>query len=425
MLDQKALRGWKMYDWANSAFATTMMAAVLPVYYSDVAGIHLVGNRAETYWGYTQSIAMLMVAILSPILGAIADYTGSKLRFLSIFMMTGVLSCVFMAFAGDGDWLLASILMVIGSIGYSGGNTFYDSMLADGVPQGQRDRVSAQGYAYGYAGGGLLLLVNVIMIQGWEIMGFPSKTFATQMVFITVGIWWLLFSIPILRWVKESRKDHGQSGTGEIVRVGFVRIKQTFSMLKRYPELLKYMLAFWFFNDGINTVIVMATIYGAGIGIGTSDLIIALLITQFVGWPCTILFGKLAGRFGSKKMLYYALMIYVVIVGLGFFMTSALHFYALAIMVGFVQGGSQSVARSIYADLVPLTRSGEFFGFLSLSSKFSSFAGPLMFSVVGTITGSSRVAILSLVAFFLIGIALLWKVNLEKGAREAAEDLTA
>lgn len=411
-----------MYDWANSAFATTMMAAVLPVYYSDVAAADLAGNSAETYWGYTQSIAMLLVAILSPILGAIADYTGSKLKFLSVFMLLGVLSCVFMAFAGEGDWLLASILMVLGSIGYSGGNTFYDAMLADGVPQELRDRVSAQGYAYGYAGGGLLLLLNVIMIEVWETLGFPSKTFATQMVFITVGIWWLLFSVPILRSVKDAKKTQEYDGTGKIVRAGFVRIKETFSALKRYPELLKYMASFWFFNDGINTVIVMATIYGAGIGIETSDLIIALLITQFVGWPCTILFGRLAARFGSKRMLYYSLMIYVLIVGLGFFMTSAVHFYALAIMVGLVQGGSQAVARSIYANLVPPSRSGEFFGFLSLSSKFSSFAGPLVFSVVGTITGSSRVAILSLIAFFVIGIALLWKVNLDKGMREAAEE---
>jgi Permeases of the major facilitator superfamily len=399
-----------------------MMAAVLPVYYSDVAAADLAGNSAETYWGYTQSIAMLLVAILSPILGAIADYTGSKLKFLSVFMLLGVLSCVFMAFAGEGDWLLASILMVLGSIGYSGGNTFYDAMLADGVPQELRDRVSAQGYAYGYAGGGLLLLLNVIMIEVWETLGFPSKTFATQMVFITVGIWWLLFSVPILRSVKDAKKTQEYDGTGKIVRAGFVRIKETFSALKRYPELLKYMASFWFFNDGINTVIVMATIYGAGIGIETSDLIIALLITQFVGWPCTILFGRLAARFGSKRMLYYSLMIYVLIVGLGFFMTSAVHFYALAIMVGLVQGGSQAVARSIYANLVPPSRSGEFFGFLSLSSKFSSFAGPLVFSVVGTITGSSRVAILSLIAFFVIGIALLWKVNLDKGMREAAEE---
>ncbi|WP_127493103.1 MFS transporter [Paenibacillus glycanilyticus] len=422
VLDHRALRGWKMYDWANSAFATTMMAAVLPVYYSDVAGVHLAGNRAETYWGYTQSIAMLLVAVLSPILGAIADYTGSKLRFLSVFMLLGVLSCVFMAFAGEGDWLLASSLMVLGSIGFSGGNTFYDAMLADGVPQESRDRVSSQGYAYGYAGGGLLLLINVIMIQGWEKLGFPSKTFATQMVFITVGIWWLLFSVPILRWVKETRRPTDHLGKGEIIRAGFVRIGKTFSVIKRYPELLKYMASFWFFNDGINTVIVMATIYGAGIGIETSDLIIALLITQFVGWPCTILFGRLAGRFGSKRMLYYSLMIYVLIVCLGFFMTSAIHFYALAIMVGLVQGGSQAVARSIYANLVPPSRTGEFFGFLALSSKFSSFAGPFVFSVVGTITGSSRVAILSLIAFFIIGIVLLWKVNLEKGAREAAEE---
>ncbi|MFX3632001.1 MAG: MFS transporter [Candidatus Pristimantibacillus sp.] len=422
-MDRRALRGWMLYDWANSAFATTMMAAVLPIFYAEVAAIHLPGHVAEAYWGYTQSIAMLLVALLSPTLGAIADYTGSKLKFLKLFTLLGALSCIIMAFVGEGDWLMASVLLVLGTLGFAGGNTFYDALLADGVPAEQRDIVSAKGYAYGYAGGGLLLLVNVIMIEGWELLGFPNQTFATQMVFITVGLWWVLFSIPIFRWVKEPVRQAlaAKVSAGEAVKVGVSRLWGTFRTLRRYPELLKYMASFWFFNDGINTVIVMATIYGSGIGIATTDLIIALLITQFVGFPCTIAFGRLAVRHGSKKLLYISLIIYVLIVVLGYFMTSSIHFYALAIAVGLVQGGSQAVSRSIYANLLPPSKTGEFFGFLSLSSKFSAIAGPLMFSIIATGTGSSRLGILSLVAFFIIGIVLLLFVNLKKGAREALE----
>ncbi|WP_237163314.1 MFS transporter [Paenibacillus sp. BIHB 4019] len=407
-----------MYDWANSAFATTMMATVMPIFYSGVAASNLSGTKAEAYWGYTQSIAMLFVAVLSPILGAVADYMGSKIKFLTMFMLMGAASCAAMAFVGEGDWLLASILLIIGTMGFAGGNTFYDALLADGVPMERRDVVSAQGYAYGYMGGGLLLLVNILMIQNFELFGFPTKTFATQMVFITVGIWWLVFSLPLLRSVKEPVKKV-KVGFGTALGKGFTRLRGTLRTLKRYPELLKYMASFLFFNDGINTVVIMATIYGQGIGINTDDMIKALLITQFVGFPCTIVFGRLAARFGSKKLLYVSLWFYVVIVILGYFMTTSLHFYLLAIMVGVVQGGSQAISRSIYSGMVPPSKSGEFFGFLSLSSKFSSVVGPLLFSVVATVTGSTRIAILSLIALFVIGIVLLMFVNLTKGRAEA------
>ncbi|GGD74827.1 MFS transporter [Paenibacillus nasutitermitis] len=417
-MNRKVVRGWLMYDWANSAFATTIMAAVMPVFYKTVAGEGLPGNTAENYWGFTQTIAMICVALLSPVMGAIADYSGVKVRFLSFFAIIGALSCGAMAFVGQGDWQLASILVVIGTIGYSAGNTFYDGLLPDIAPPRERAAISSKGYAAGYLGGGLLLAVNIVMIEGWEMLGFADKTAATQIAFATVGIWWLVFSVPLMRHVKEPVKGTS-AGIGKAVQNGFLRIGRTLRSARRFPELLKYMLAFWFFNDGINTVIVMATIYGSGIGIQTTHLIIALLITQFVGYPSTLLFIKVAARLGTKRSLNVSLMIYILIVVLGFFMTSALHFYILAFMVGLVQGGSQAIARSIYANLVPPSRTAEFFGFLSLSSKFSSVMGPLIFSIVGTLTGSSRLAILSLVAFFVIGIALLSAVDLEKGERES------
>ncbi|MBP3962236.1 MFS transporter [Paenibacillus lignilyticus] len=417
-MNPKAVRSWMMYDWANSAFVTTIMAAVMPIYYKTVAGADLSGNTAENYWGYTQTIAMIFVAILCPIMGAIADYSGSKVRFLSVFMFIGSIATICMAMVGTNDWMLASILVIIGTIGYAASNTFYDGLITEVSTPETLNSVSNKGYAMGYLGGGLLLLVNLVMIEKWSLVGFPNKTVATQTVFVTVGIWWILFSLPIIRNVKETARGTS-AGYGDMMRRGMQRIGNTLKTLKHYPELLKYMASFWFFNDGISTVIVMATIYGSGIGIETMDLIAALLITQFVGYPSTLLFIRFASRIGMKKSLYCSLLVYVLIVLLGYFMTSALHFYALAIMVGFVQGGSQATARSLYATLVPPSRTAEFFGFLSLSSKFAAVAGPAVFSVVGTITGSSRLGILALLAFFIIGIILLYYVNLDKGRKEA------
>jgi len=417
-MNQRQVRAWVTYDWANSAFATTMMAAVMPVFYESVAGAGLGEGVALSYWGYTQTIAMLCVAILSPVLGAIADFRGSKVRFLSVFAFLGALSCLVSFFIGEGDWLLASLLVILGTIGFSGGNTFYDALLPDLVPERNRDVVSARGFAAGYLGGGLLLALNIAMIEGWEMFGFPDKTTATQTVFVTVGIWWIVFSIPLLRAVKD-RPANRAVPLLRVVRTGFARNLATLRRIRQYPELAKYMLAYWFFNDGINTIIIMATIYGATIGIGTTHLIIALLITQFVGYPCTLLFGRLAARLGSKPSLYLSLFIYVLIVILGYFMSTEWHFYALAILVGLVQGGSQAIARSIYANLTPPSRRAEFFGFLSLSSKFSASAGPFLFGLVGTLTGSARLGILAVLAFFVIGILLLMLVNLVKGRDEA------
>jgi MFS transporter, UMF1 family len=416
--DRKAVRGWLMYDWANSAFVTTMIAAVMPVYYDKVAGKGLEDNVSTVYWANTQSIAALIVAILSPILGAIADYTGSKVKFVSFFAILGSIACLLSGLIGEGDWLLASVLVIIGTIGFAAGNTFYDALLINVAAPQERDKVSAQGYAWGYLGGGLLLGINVAMIQKWDLFGFSSSEIATRTVFVTVGVWWLLFAIPIIRNVKE-RKPEGRTSAEQAVKHAFSRLAQTFRRIKHYPELLKYMVAFWFFNDGINTVIVMATVYGSSIGIEMGHLITALLITQIVGFPSTLLFGRYAARFGAKKLLYLSLATYILIVTLGFFMENALHFYILATMVGLVQGGSQAIARSIYADLVPPVRSAEFFGFLTISSKFSSVAGPFVFALVAGNTDSSRIGILSLIAFFVIGIALLRFVNLNKGKQEA------
>lgn len=418
-MERLKVRAWVMYDWANSAFATTMMAAVLPIFYSEVAGSTLPSEQVATsYWGLTQSIAMLIVAVLTPVLGAVADYSGRKVLFLRLFAYVGMLASLCFVFVGNGDYILASVLFIFGTIGFSGGNAFYDALLNDLVEPDKRDYVSSRGYAYGYIGGGVLLVVNLLLIQkpGW--FGLTSTLIGTYISFASVAVWWYLFSLPLFRRVKD-RKRETQHSPGQYVAIGFSRIWTTFKRIRRYPELLKYLLAFWFFNDGISTIITMATIYGKEIGLQTSDLIAALVITQFVGIPCTLLFGKIAERLGSKPSMYISLSVYVLIVILGYFMSEGWHFYALAIAVGLVQGGSQSIARSIYSRLVPVDRAAEFFGFLSVSSKFSAIVGPFVFSVVGLATGSSRYGILALIVFFIAGMALLAKVDLKKGAAEA------
>ena len=422
-MNQKAIRSWILYDWANSAFVTTMVAAVLPIFYFDVAAAGLPDYMAASYWSYTQTIAMILVALMAPFLGAVADLSGYKVRFLRIFAYMGVVASALFVLVSEGDYLLASLLFIAGQVGFSGGNTFYDSLLTDLVPEEKRDMISSKGFSYGYLGGGLLLAVNLMMIMkpGW--FGLANTTQGIYVSFASVAVWWFVFSLPIFRHVGPLiQKPTVKRSFGFYTAAGGSRLMRTFRRIKHYPELLKYIVAFWLFNDGINTVITMATIYGKTIGIGTTHLITALLITQFVGFPCTLLFGRVAEKLGSKKALYISLSIYVVIISLGYFMENATHFYILAIMVGFVQGGSQAVARSIFSKLVPKRQSAEFFGFLSVSSKLSSSFGPFVFGLTSQLFKSSRLGILALLFFIIGGMIMLAFVNLEKGKAQAEEE---
>lgn len=409
-----------MYDWANSAYATTVLAAVLPIFYSSVAADGLPKNTAASYLAYTHAIGMALVALLSPLLGAVSDLSGKKTSLLTCFSLLGMAATAGFALVERGDWLMASALLVLSTIGFAGSNSFYDSMLPDLVPSEKRDEISAKGYAAGYVGGGLLLAVNLVMIQMPSVLGLSDSLAGTRLAFISVGLWWLVFALPIMRRVPNlPRQSKEKLNAAGYMRAGVRRIAGTYRDIRRYPQLFKLIAAFWFYNDGINTIILMATIYGATIGIGTSDLILALLITQFVGFPSTLLLGKAAGRLGAKRTLIISLLIYVLIVALGFGMTKAVHFYALAILVGLVQGGSQSISRAMLSDLMPAHRTGELFGFVNITSKFSSIFGPFVFGLVGQLTGSQRLGILSLILFFGLGIAILLRVNVEQGKKDS------
>lgn len=407
-----------MYDFGNSAFATTIMAAVLPVYYSNVAASGLEPGLATSYWGYSQSISVLIVAILAPILGAISDFTAAKKKFLQFFAFMGIIASVLLAFVGEGDYLLASALFIVGSIGFSAANIFYDGFLPEVANKDEIDKVSAGGYAFGYIGGGILLAINIVMIlqPGW--FGIPDTVIATRISFATVGVWWLIFSIPLMKNIKEEKKVKVKRDRSYIA-IGFTRVGNTFREIRQYKQALLFLAAFWLYNDGISTIMRMATIYGAEIGIAGNDLIIALLITQFVGIPFTFFFGWIASIITAKRALYITLVIYMAITIVGYFMTSAVHFYTLAICVGMVQGGAQSLSRSIFGRMIPDNKHAEFFGFYGISSKFAAIVGPFVFAFVGQITGNSRYGIISLIFFFIAGIIMLRFVDIDQGIKEA------
>jgi UMF1 family MFS transporter len=421
-LHRRIINAWCMYDWANSAFATTIMAAMLPPYFSGVAAANLTKAQASSIWGYASSLAMLLIALSGPVLGAIADYTGSRKRFMGVFVGIAIVFTGLLFFIGKGDWLGAVIFFVLASIGNSGANVFYDSLLPHVARPEEINQVSARGFAYGYVGGGLLLLVNLIWFMKPAWFGFADSNAAVRASFLSVAVWWAIFSVPIFRQVPEPPSDTGGVRINP-VRAGFQRLSETFREIKQYRELIKFLVAFWIYGDGIGTIIRMATIYGAEIGIGSADLAGALLLTQIVAAPFAILFGWLPKKIGVKPAIYLALGVYAFISVAGYFMSQAWHFWVLAGMVGLVQGGSQALSRSLFGRMTPKRRTSEFYGFYDISSKFSGIVGPFLFGLAAMLAGSSRLAIVSLVVFFVVGGLLLSRVNEEKGVAVAqAED---
>ena len=428
-LHRPELRAWAMYDWATSAMQTVIMTAVFPIFFVKVAGANLPAEQATQQLSLVNSIALTLVAIASPILGAISDLAGNKKRLLAAFMLAGVLATGSMYWIGHGELGLASALFVISMIGATGSFVFYESLLPHIASPSEIDRVSTAGFALGYLGGGVLLALNLAWIQKPEWFGLPSgpgltpaeATLPARLAFVSVAVWWGLFSIPLFRRVPEPprRREPDEPRAGHAILGAFTRLGETLRELRGFRHAFIFLLAFLIYNDGIQTIIKMATAYGTEIGIGAGALIGAILIVQFVGIPCAFLFGMLAGRIGAKRAIFIGLVAYTGISVLGYFMTSATHFYILAGLVGMVQGGTQALSRSLFASMVPKHKSGEFFGFFSVFEKFAGILGPLFFYVAIELTGSSRSAILSIIAFFAVGAVLLARVDPAEGARAA------
>ncbi len=419
---KKIIRSWKMYDWANSAFATTIMAAVLPEFYSLVAGSTLDKTIATSYWAYSNTIAMFTIAITAPILGAIGDHSAAKKKFLGGFAVIGILTTALLIGIGSGMWLYASLLYIFGRIGFGGANIFYDSLLPHVARSDEIDRVSAGGYAYGYLGGGILLTINLLMILKPTLFGIPNDEWGSRISFLTVAIWWAVFSIPIFKNVSEPRAIRSKDESSNPVVAGYQRLKRTFRDIRRFKDLIKFLVAFWIYNDGVGTIIIMAVIFGSEIGIGRTHLIGAILMVQYLGFPFTLLFGRFPKRIGTKNSILLALGVYTIIAFLGYFMITPFHFWLLAFLVSVVQGGTQALSRSMFGSMSPLSKSAEFFGFYNVSSKFAGIAGPLLFGIVGQLTGTSRISILAIVIFFFVGGLILATVDHAKGIQAARSD---
>lgn len=417
-LGSRELRSWAMYDWANSAFTTTVMAAMLPIYFHDVAAADLPENLRTAYWGYASAAGLAIAAVFAPMLGAMADLSNAKKKFLAGFMLLGVVSTAILFFVYKGDWQLAAVMFLLGSMGFYGGNVFYDAMLPSLARDEEVDRVSSAGFAIGYVGGGLLLALNLAWVLNPALFGFADKGVAVRASFLSVAVWWLVFSLPILKNVPEA-KATAPRPPGNLWTLGFARSLDTFREIRRYREVLLFLIAFWFYSDGVGTIIKMATIFGREIGIGSTHLIGALLLVQFLGIPATFAFGSLAGRLGTRATIQVSLAVYTGICILGYFMQEAWHFWVLAVLVATVQGASQALSRSLYASIVPRDRAAEFFSFISISSRFAGVMGPLLFGVVAQFGGGSRLSILFLIAFFVIGMTLLQRVDLDKARRVA------
>lgn len=402
-----------MYDWANSAFACITLAFIFPIYFADVAAAELPVHMRTASFGYITGIALVCIAIASPIFGAIADFLNIRKKLLILLMLLGATSCLCMYFIHKGDFILASVLFVIGNIGFAGGNVFYESLLPLVAKRGDIDRLSIAGYALGYLGGGVLFALCIVMILNWQYLGLSDRGHAVRISLASVGVWWVAFAIPLIKNIKETKPSQNVHLTlFSATKRSFRQIKNTLIDLPSHREIFLFLLAFWFYMDGVGTIIKMAAIYGREIGISASHLMGAGLTVQFLGMPFTFLFGYIAAKWSSKTGLYITLVVYMIICCFGYFMNAPWHFWLLAIMVSMVQGGCQALSRSIFSNLIPKDRSAEFFAFYSVSSRFAGIIGPLLFGGIAQFTGNSRSSILFLIFFFAIGILILRKLDL-------------
>jgi UMF1 family MFS transporter len=417
-LERPEQRAWAMYDWANSAFLTVVVTAVFPIYYRSVAARGLDSTAATGRFGVATTVALIIAAMLAPPLGTLADRSGGKLRLLRAFMVLGVAATAALALVGEGDWLPALLLFVVANIGVTGSFVFYDSLLPHVARPAELDRVSSAGYALGYVGGGLMLAISLALILGGPKLGLAG-TLPTRLSFVLVALWWAAFSRPLFRDVGEPAASGAPAPLGAVVRDAFAQVARTLRDLRAFPQAFLLLLAFLVYNDGIQTIIRMATIYGEELKLDRTVMIAAIVLVQFVGIPFAFLFGWLAGRIGTKPAIFLGLAGYVAITFLGWRLSTTREFLMLAGLVGVVQGGTQALSRSLFARMIPADKSGEFFGFFAIFEKFAGILGPLLFSLFVYATGSSRTAILSTLVFFVAGAVLLARVDVAAGEQAA------
>ena len=404
----KKEKSWILYDWANSAFTLTMLTTILPIYFTAMVGqIGLSKEMATSYWGYTNAIASLIVAVLSPFMGGLADYMGVKKKFFTIFSMMGIIFSGMMAFIPYGQWQLLMATYIISLIGFSLSNVFYDSFLTDITTEERMDMISSLGYAFGYIGSTIpfIICMGIIMAAQKSIIPISSIT-ASKVSFFITTMWWLIFTLPMLKNVEQI---HGKPYEKYRLKDSIMMLKKSFNKVRRNRKAFLFLCAYFFYIDGVDTIIRMAASFGTAVGINSSTLLVILLVTQFVAFPFAIIYGKLAQIFKGKAMLIAGIGVYIVICIFAFFLKSAREFWILSILVGSSQGGIQALSRSYFAKMIPKENSNEYIGFYNIFGKFAAIMGPFLVGIVTQITGDVRNGVLSLILIFIIGGVLLLK----------------
>lgn len=407
-LTSKPTASWILYDVANSAFSTAVMAGFFPIFFKEYWGAGVDATVSTFRLGVTNSTASLLVAVLAPLLGAVADAGGTRRKYLLAFAGLGVAMTSALYFVGQGQWIAAAVVYVVALLGFSGSIVFYDSLLVAVAPPEDSDTVSAVGFAAGYLGGGVLFAVTVWMTISPATFGLASTEAAVRVSFLAVAAWWLVFSLPLVAWGREQRS--AEPAGAPRVRSGLSEVAETFRTLRRYRVAFLFLLAYWFYIDGVHTIVRMAVDYGLSLGFGTRSLITALLVVQFVGFPASIAFGRLGVGIGTKRAILAGIGAYVVICAWGSRMSHSWEFYCLAVAIGLVQGGVQSLSRSYYSRVIPRERAAQFFGFYNAAGRFSAVIGPVLMGWVAYATGSPRLSMLAVTVLFVAGGAILFRL---------------
>jgi MFS transporter, UMF1 family len=436
--NRKAIWGWALYDWANSAFATTVMAGFFPIYFKQYWSHGADVNLSTARLGLGNALASLIVALIAPILGAIADQGGLKKHLLAVFAFLGVAMTASFFFIPKGQWVWAICTYALALVGFSGANSFYDAMLPDVATAEKIDLVSSLGYSMGYLGGGLLFLMNVVMTLKPRFFGLPDAIQAVRWSFVSVALWWAFFSLFTLIWVpQQPYRIH--FNLKRLFFHGFGQLKATLKKTKHMGNIILFLIAYWSYIDGVDTIIRMAVDYGLSLGFAANDLIVALLMIQFIGFPAALLFGRLAQQWDVRRAIFIAIGAYMLITLWGVFMTTKTEFYLLALFIGMVQGGIQALSRSYYTRLIPIDKAAEFFGFYNMLGKFAAIFGPALMAGVGlgakhllapvsptpdqlaaVSNLASRLSMASILLLFAIGAVCLFFVDEKKGKQEAA-----
>ncbi|MBS5951340.1 MAG: MFS transporter [Clostridium sp.] len=403
---------WALYDWANSAYSMTITSSILPMYFKSVAEAGgMSSSNSTALWGYTISLSTLVISMLAPILGTIADYKGNKKKFFKTFFSVGVLATTLLAFVPANNPILLLICYGFALVGFSGTNIFYDAFLVDVTTKERMDKVSSSGFALGYIGSTIPFIISIAVVLLSQMKILPiSLPIACKITFLITAVWWLVFTIPILKNVNQVYYIEPEK---EPIKKSFERLLKTLKAIKSHKNIFIFLIAYFFYIDGVDTIIGMASSYGTDLGISMVSLLIILLLTQFVAFPFTILYGRLAEKVGAKKLLYVGIITYIIICIYGYFITTALGFWILAMAVGSAQGGIQAISRSFFGKMVPKESANEFFGFYNIFGKFAAIIGPFLVAIITQATGQTRNGILSLIVLFVIGFFALGKVKEE------------